>query len=115
MDFEETIAALQAYIGERVVVAVVMPSQQSFVLALMAGPLSKAVETPNWSRHYEGSLAFFVNRSGESELGGNFGIAPALFEHGEWRHEPYPETLYVYQAGTAITINRTADMAGGNK
>jgi hypothetical protein len=112
MDFEDTLSALQGFIGKVVRVGVWGPSDRGALLVAMVwGPFSRAETPPTGDlEQAAGGLAFLVgDRAGGP--GGTFILSATQFEQAWWREGEHPPTLEIRQGGVVFTVSENTKSA----
>ncbi len=110
MDFEETLAAMQGFVGERVAVAVIVHGADGqFPAATMRGLLSMATEGLSSVDGREGVLDGSINfilRADNGDLAGWFQLAPEQFVKSDrWEENP-DRPLFIHQHGVAFSVHQ---------
>ena len=114
LDYEETLAALQALIGTRVVVSVA-DAETNYLLATLGGPLRSATvmnsadEFPERGDDFPGeTVAFAVADPDQSTVTGGFALWREGFEWG--RYVPPLETVSFRVAGLSIHVRTESSL-----
>lgn len=110
LTYEETLAALQAFIGTTVAVFV-SHSDTEFVAATILGPLRRATEAdigaqvPELEGDFAGeSIFFLVNDPAHPSVAGTFAIWRDGFEWGRRVERPHGFTIALQVAGLQIRV-----------
>ncbi len=118
MDLNKTLARLQGFLGEAVMVSVSSEpvEGEGFPVAMLIGPLSRGLEAPlirGSGRSLEvvrdGSFNFVVGQ-GEGSVSGSFLLSASQFTSAHWSRGGPRCSLIIRQAGVVTTITRVADL-----
>ena len=118
MDLTKTLARLQGFLGEGVMVSVSSEpvTGEAFPVAMLIGPLSRGLEAPlirgsgsSLEVVRDGSLNFLVGQP-EGSVSGSFLLSASQFKSAHWSCGGNRRTLIIHQAGVVTTITRVADL-----
>jgi hypothetical protein len=116
LTYEESLAALQAFIGTRVVVFV-SHAETEYVAATIVGPLRSATEAdlgaqvPELEGDFGGESMFFIVRDdAQPAVTASFGVWRDGFEWGRHVERPHGYTVSMQIAGLQIRVRPAPPM-----
>jgi hypothetical protein len=118
LDYEQTLAALQAFIGEPVWVSI-SHGDTEYMGANLVGPLRSATEAdlakqvPELKGQFAGESLFFVVGDPQEPAFSTFALWQNGFEWGRALDRPHGKTVALQVAGLVIRVRPAQDLPAG--